>query len=86
MMYRLKQITDIGKAFFNGIRRGFRMYKNQIKYGSKWYILVFMVDMVLLPIKLLLVLPLAVLRPKCLLEFCEYITKIEMEFNNIERT
>ena len=54
------------KGMLFGMKRGLQWYIHTIKYESKWYILTLIVDLVLLPLKLLIVIPIAWFRPESL--------------------
>lgn len=52
------------KGMLFGMKRGIQWYIHTIKYESKWYILALIFDLVLLPLKLLIVIPLALFKPE----------------------
>ena len=60
----MNKFVRFSKNFIYGMKRGFQWYKYMIKNESKWYILSFIFDMILLPIKLIIVIPIAWFKPE----------------------
>lgn len=62
----MKKFLEFGKGTFLGMKRGLQWYAYTIKHESKWYILALIFDLILLPLKLLIVIPIAWFRPEIL--------------------
>lgn len=68
----MEKILEFCKGLLFGMKRGLQWYVHTIKYESKWYILALIFDLVLLPLKLLIVIPLAWFKPEILVKFTIY--------------
>ena len=60
----MNKFVNFSKNFIYGMKRGFQWYIYMIKNESKWYILSFIFDMILLPIKLIIVIPIVWFKPE----------------------
>ena len=56
------------KYFVMGMKMGFNKMLKLIKNESKWWIIPCIIDLVLIPLKLIIVIPIMVFAPKILLD------------------